>query len=217
MNVVSTSQTMVMPILGVLFVAAGCQYVPHSDTQWTPTKAKEAILKPERAYAERLNVDAPLECTDEYFDHVVSVDPSMSSRYWPERAEWTAVTPHATISGSCIVDYKGINRVYFRDIDTVRSRWNPYSLVVSPLSCGLIGPLGYHRYIVLKPGIDVPGALSRKSIRCARNNEIPVVSGGDDWAWSNIFPLWIIGVRPFLHSDKQAEAILYMVNRARFP
>jgi len=89
-------------------------------------------------------------------------------------------------------------RIYFRDIKDVRIRWDAVtSIIVPPFLFGLMGPFAYDRMVVFESGKEL------------------ILTGSPKWELLNWAWLWVIPVRPFLHSDPYTEAILYMSNRAR--
>jgi len=89
-------------------------------------------------------------------------------------------------------------KIRFHDIKDVQIRWDSAgSLIGSTLLFGVRGPFVYYRVLTLESGDEIFLEGAPK---------------GDLWNWAW---LWVVPVRPFLHSDPYTEAILYMSKRAR--
>ena len=89
-------------------------------------------------------------------------------------------------------------KIFFHDIKDAQIRWDAgQSLIGLALLFGVRGPFVYYRILTLESGEKVFLEGTPK---------------GDLWNWAW---LWVVPVRPFLHSDPYTEAILYMSNRAR--
>jgi len=170
----------------VLTVAmTGCSYTPHSSTVWTPELAKAAILKQESYNAIRVNGVTP--------ESLTATDEYFDNCYLSEiYSRW--------INGRQVTTHRyGMRRIDFRDIKTVYVRWDALRGIVGTpfFFAGLRGPYVYERRIILHSGEDLKLISPPK------------------WEMLNWFWLWVVPVRPFLHSDPYTEAILYMSRRAK--
>ncbi len=88
--------------------------------------------------------------------------------------------------------------IYFRDIKDVRIQWDAVRGIIGPpFLFGLVGPFVYDRRLIFESGEEL------------------ILTGAPKWELLNWVGLWVIPVRPFLHSDPYTEAILYMSKRAR--
>jgi len=163
----------------------GCSYVPHSSTVWTPERAKAAIIKQEAYNAIHVNGVTP--------ESLTATDEYFDNCYLSDiYSRW--------INGRQVTTRRyDTRRIYFRDIETVYVRWEAWRGILGTpfFFAGLRGPYVYERRIVLNSGEELE------------------LMGPPKWEMLNWFWLWVIPVRPFLHSDPYTEAILYMSSRAR--